>query len=225
MTTDRSTNVFFLINRDKSLSLSQNYARLGLTAKLNAPTGGVEKKPQNETGQPAARPDPLAIIPTSARQVAQKPQTAQVERDPETGKILRLIQAEEQAETSEEDSSAIATSIRKTRKPLEDPLTSSRKPFTKSQPTSATGIIPALEAEASHEASLIANRKRPRTQSEREQAWLARLIEHRGDDVRAMFRDRNLNPMQNTEADIKRRLTKFRKNVGTEDTGTVLGHG
>jgi nucleolar protein 16 len=47
-----------------------------------------------------------------------------------------------------------------------------------------------------------------RRQSEREVEWLRRLAERHGDDTGAMARDIKLNPMQQTAADIKRRLKK-----------------
>jgi nucleolar protein 16 len=62
--------------------------------------------------------------------------------------------------------------------------------------------------------SLIAQAKAPvekrvRHLSEREVEWLKRLVERHGDDYQAMFRDRALNPMQQTAADIRRRIEKM----------------
>lgn len=52
----------------------------------------------------------------------------------------------------------------------------------------------------------------PRHQSGREVEWLQRLVDRHGDDVAAMARDRRLNPMQQTAADIAKRIKKWRKN-------------
>lgn len=56
--------------------------------------------------------------------------------------------------------------------------------------------------------------KRPRHQSQAEVEWLERLARKHGDNVRAMVRDKKLNPMQQTEADIARRLKRWRANGG-----------
>ncbi|UKZ72880.1 hypothetical protein TrVFT333_000517 [Trichoderma virens FT-333] len=63
--------------------------------------------------------------------------------------------------------------------------------------------------------SLIEEAKNPappkvRYLSERETEWLERLVAKYGDDTRAMARDPKLNPMQQTAADIAKRLKKLR---------------
>lgn len=50
--------------------------------------------------------------------------------------------------------------------------------------------------------------KRVRHQSERELEWLQTLVGKYGEDVGAMARDAKLNPMQQTRADIGKRLRK-----------------
>ena len=52
--------------------------------------------------------------------------------------------------------------------------------------------------------------KRPRHVSEREREWLENLVGRHGEDYEAMARDRKLNPMQQTAADIARRIRKSR---------------
>lgn len=70
-------------------------------------------------------------------------------------------------------------------------------------------IVKALEAQVEAEAAELEKRK-PRTQSKREEEWIERLVEKYGDDTRAMVRDRRLNPMQQSEGDIKRRIRKWK---------------
>lgn len=53
--------------------------------------------------------------------------------------------------------------------------------------------------------------KKPRTASSREAEWLQLLVDRHGDDTAAMARDRKLNPMQQTAADIARRIRKWKK--------------
>ena len=63
------------------------------------------------------------------------------------------------------------------------------------------GIIPELEEQAKH-----SRPKRPRMQSQREREWIERLVERWGDDWGGMVRDRKLNPQQQSEGDLKRRV-------------------
>ena len=53
-------------------------------------------------------------------------------------------------------------------------------------------------------------RKAPRKQSEREGEWLERLVNKYGEDYGRMSRDLKLNPMQQTAADIKKRVKKWK---------------
>ena len=52
----------------------------------------------------------------------------------------------------------------------------------------------------------------PRKQSQREQEWVERLVEKHGENYGAMFRDAVLNPMQQSEGDIRRRVVLWRRN-------------
>lgn len=178
--------------RDQSLTLSQNYRRLGLTSKLNAATGGTEKQPTSSFDSPALKKDifsikskiPTTLIPTEAR----------IERDPKTGAILRVIHPEN----------------REIENPLNDPLNE----LSDDEPTAMaggsvqmqTGIVHELEAQASLEA-----KKKPRQQSKREEEWISNLVTTYGEDYRRMVRDRKLNPMQQSEGDLKRRIRKWKE--------------
>lgn len=52
--------------------------------------------------------------------------------------------------------------------------------------------------------------KKPRHQSGAEKEWLQDLVAKYGDDTAAMAKDRKLNPMQQTAADIARRIRKLK---------------
>lgn len=73
------------------------------------------------------------------------------------------------------------------------------------------GIAGQLEAEA---ARLGALAKRKRRQSKFEAEWVGRLVERWGDDVERMARDRKLNPWQQSEGDIRRRIRWWREGGG-----------
>lgn len=70
-------------------------------------------------------------------------------------------------------------------------------------------IVRQLEEQASR-----VPEKKERKQSEREREWIERLVGRYGEDYGKMFRDRKLNPMQQTEADIRRRVQKWRASGG-----------
>ena len=126
-----------------------------------------------------------------------------MERDPETGRILRIIEPDLGGENDN---------------PLNDPLNDimdheNGEPI--SQPEN--DVVAALEAQAVQEEALLA-KKRPRQQSQREEEWITKLVEKHGDNIKAMVRDRKLNPMQQTEGDIGRRLKKWKD--GNDDITT-----
>lgn len=181
--------------RDRSLTLSQNYKRLGLSSRLNAPTGGVEKKPRKGGGipEPNTHVDPLAIKSTPASK-SFKPAEAHVERDPMTGRILRVIGAGTETANPLNDS-------------LNDLESSSDTETATLRPS--RGVVADLEGQALTEEQQLARTKRPRQQSKREAEWIQRLVEVHGQDYAAMFRDRKLNSMQQSQGDIKRRVQKW----------------
>lgn len=53
-----------------------------------------------------------------------------------------------------------------------------------------------------------------RKQSDREKEWIERLVGKYGDDYWKMSRDSKLNPYQQTPADIKRRVGKWKSKGG-----------
>jgi nucleolar protein 16 len=191
------------MDRDSSKTLTQNYRRLGLTSRLNSVTGGTEGKiSKSHTSSK------LAI--TTAIPTVLAPKEARVERDPETGKITRVIHAD---------------AHKKSNNPLNDPLQaldsdneSEFGGFEDVEMEDESGDEVDAEAqrivhELEEQARMVPE-KRVRKQSVREREWIERLVGRYGEDVRAMARDRKLNPMQQTEADIARRVTKWREEGG-----------
>lgn len=174
-------------SRDQTLTLSQNYHRLGLTSKLNSCTGGAERlgsQVDEDAKSSAQFKDRLSVaskLPTSI-----SPSKAWIERDPLTGAILRVIHPRNTATN-----------------PLQDPLNDVLDPQEDGNNglvTRLVGIVPQLEEQASMEL-----KKRRRQQSKREEDWISCLIKAYGDDYSRMARDRKLNPYQQSLGDLRRR--------------------
>ncbi|KAF1983178.1 hypothetical protein K402DRAFT_383336 [Aulographum hederae CBS 113979] len=175
---------------DKKLTVSQNFRKLGLAQNLNNTAGGSEKFLDGTT----ASVDKLSTI---RRKLAttMEPAQAQIVRDPKTGAIIQIIEPEGNSN------------------PLNDPLNelsdSEMSEFDGfahiPEQTSQHPVISQLEEAARHGV------KQTRKQSEREQEWCQRLVEKHGDNYKAMFMDRKLNPMQQTIGDIRKRIDKWQK--------------
>ncbi|KAI9925526.1 hypothetical protein ASPWEDRAFT_41637 [Aspergillus wentii DTO 134E9] len=197
-------NAIIAENWDRKLTLTQNYRRLGLVHRLNAPTGGSEKRP-TKTGVEVQPKDSLHIrgSGTADAQEFALGET-KVERDPETGKIIRVVR--------DEDNIEVAGRTISRANPLNDPLNDLSDGESRAQPQKKnknSDVVQKLEIQASKEEKSV-SQKKPRHQSQRETEWITRLVERHGDNIGAMVRDRKLNPMQQSEGDIKRRLRKWR---------------
>ena len=201
----RRTNIRFYRNQDETLT--QNYRRLGLTSRLNTATGGVEKLRPGETSKTSTA-SRLAISNAFPKTFA--PLEATVERDPETGKILRVIHPKTKPN------------------PLNDPLNSDSED---GEEDSADGeVFKGFDSEKNkekrnqpqneiirqlEEQAASGKEKTERKQSEREREWIESLVGRHGENYSAMVRDKRLNPMQQTEADIRRRVVKWKVDRGS----------
>ncbi|KFY63175.1 hypothetical protein V496_04142 [Pseudogymnoascus sp. VKM F-4515 (FW-2607)] len=188
-------NAIIAANWDSKQTLTQNYTRLGLASRLNAATGGTEKKISA-----SSTAGTLAI--TSALPTTIAPQTARVERDA-AGKIVKVIH-----------------SHTKKANPLNDPLNDLESEDEDAmegfegfadEEEEGNDIVKQLEEQA-----LRVAEKKPRKQSVREQEWCQRLSEKWGEDYKSMVKDRRLNPMQQNEPDIRRRILKWRESKSSE---------
>lgn len=199
--------------RNQKETLSQNYARLGLTSRLNHATGGTEKKVRSlglNDGK-SSRADAAANSTADALNIVSKasqPQTVEieeieVERDPETGAILRVIGEQKEAN------------------PLNDPLNDVLHDDEEMEEWNGFAMVPTERSDNPvirqlEEAARNGARKAPRSQSQREAEWIERLVNKHGDDYGKMARDMKLNPMQQTAADIKKRVKKWNESKGKE---------
>lgn len=71
-----------------------------------------------------------------------------------------------------------------------------------------TKVVDLLEEEANRPTE-----KHKRHQSEREREWIEKLVAKHGDDTAAMARDPKLNPMQQTESNIRKKLAIYKENL------------
>ncbi|KAK8241631.1 nucleolar protein 16 [Phyllosticta capitalensis] len=203
------SNPIIAANWNQNETLTQNYRRLGLSTKLNRVTGGTERTAKTSTPGTA----PLAVNPKAATAAPQQTEEARIERDPETGEMRIVDDGSKKARAN----------------PLNDPLNDldsdeddewhgirdqHELPAKSKKGDGAAGnegssVIAQLEAVAAS-----GERKAPRKQSEREQEWVARLVAKYGNNYARMSRDMKLNPMQQSEGDIKKRVTRWKAAQG-----------
>ena len=205
-------NAVISANWDQNQTLAQNYKRLGLAAKLNKSTGGVERKvadverEKEEDGKVQA--DGLLINGGRGRGKKDKLDLGEekVERDPKTGRILRVV--------GQGDAGGRAN-------PLNDPLNEldseeeeegemfdqhghSRQGAEPAEPKTA------VVAELEHRASLPEKKYR-RKQSEGERVFIEALVSKYGEDFERMARDTEINYMQRSAGDLRKRVKKWKE--------------
>lgn len=190
---------------DQSLTLRQNYKNLGLSSRLNSSTGGIEKPYKNRTTSAANAEREGLGVARNKRGTQLQPAMVKVSRD-ERGAIIGIVR------------DAKKEAHKRRNNPLNDPLndlssdstdndeSGDEEIATQQSRTSKVGIISELEDSAKYE-----KRKGPRKQSQREREWIERLVGVHGEDYGAMVRDRRLNPMQQSEGDLRRRVAVWRK--------------
>lgn len=207
-------------NWDKTQTLAQNYKRLGLTVKLNKNTGGIEKKVSDvirdrEEDEDVYERDDLEITSSSLRKQKLEVSEAKIERDPKTGKILRVIEQKSARSNPlndplnelDSDSETEDNGVFSLQNQHGNTDVSSSKKAAKSAPTE---VIRQLEEEASRP---VVKYKRKQPDGERE--FVEALVRKYGDDYGKMARDIKINYMQRSEGDIKKRIKRWREAGGT----------
>jgi nucleolar protein 16 len=183
------------LGRNRKETMTQNYRRLGLVARLQGRTGGAETKIHEKL----KNTHPLELKKLEESVVTE----ARVERD-EDGNIIRVIREKlERANPlndplneldSDDEDAMVVDEMQNEWGGIDD------------GEDETTDVVRQLQAEAS-----VEYEKRPRGQSEQEVEWLKRLEKKHGDNISAMVRDRKLNPMQQTEGDIARRIKRWKR--------------
>ncbi|KAK3308716.1 ribosome biogenesis protein Nop16 [Chaetomium strumarium] len=185
---------------NKKETLSQNYSRFGLVAKLGKTTGGI--LPNNKSVISTTSRDPLAV--KSADQGLLQVREVKVERDA-SGRITRVLHDSNPLNDplneldSDSEQQQEAEKERQRQRNYEEWSGFEADKDSSERPE----VLRALEREASRPTE-----KHERHASDREIEWLRRLVDRHGDNTAAMARDVKLNPMQQTAGDIRRRLKK-----------------
>lgn len=174
---------------------------------MNAATGGIEKS-RSGVGKQSKRSTTSKLAIPKAFPTTIEPGEAIIERDPETGKIIRVVHSGSRADKN----------------PLNDPLNSDSDSDLGDDGEAAFEGFGDGELEEVKEGNEIVRKleelasrgaeKKPRAQSQREREWIEALVARWGDDYGKMAWDRRLNPMQQTEADIRTRVAKWRAGGG-----------
>nr|OQO32240.1 hypothetical protein B0A51_00488 [Rachicladosporium sp. CCFEE 5018] len=208
-------NPVMAANWDKSLTLSQNYKRLGLASKLNKHTGGIERKAEDveqlqegESLRTRKKDDGLSIS-SAKRPERFDVQEARIERDPVTGE-MRVVGGEVEGranplgdalndlDSDEEDEGASRVVWAR----LENQH-GNIEPGSYVRGEGETEVVRDLEMRAS-----MPTKKYVRKQPEGERLFIEALVRKHGNDVGRMARDIKVNYMQRSEGDLKKRIKK-----------------
>lgn len=207
-------NAVISANWDRNQTLAQNYKRLGLSAKLNKTTGGVERKVgdvEREKEQDGKAPaNGLMISGGNGRGKKEQLDLGEekVERDPVTGKILRVVSTGNTARPNPlNDRLNDLDSDYESNAEMFDQHGHGKQQDQPSQPK--TAVVAELEQRAS-----LPEKKYRRQQSEGERVFVEALVGKYGEDYERMARDTQINYMQRSAGDLKKRVKKWRESVG-----------
>lgn len=194
-------------NWDYSLTLAQNYKKLGLRATMGAPAGGqeadlskvVKKEPvvkrvlfdeedeeDEEDGSEEEEDRAEELNSDGEFDPSKIPEgEARIQRD-EEGNVIKVIYGKKKAFDAEKGIQEMKQEIEVNE--------------------NKTEVVKKLEAFASR--PLV---KKERGFSEREDQWLGRLYKKHGENYKNMFFDKKLNVYQQTEHQLRKKLETWKK--------------
>ncbi|ORY08996.1 nucleolar protein 16 [Clohesyomyces aquaticus] len=211
-------NPIIAANWNQKETLSQNYRRLGLTARLNHATGGTEKtiallglndaKSSRSDAASTSTAHALNIVSRAPEPASNEVEEVELELDPTTGELV--VKEDPNAE-------------KKKPNPLNDPLNEVLDNEGEAEEWNGFAMVPDNELGGENpvirqleEAARNGVHKQPRKQSKREEEWIERLVNKYGDDYARMVWDRKLNPYQQSEGDLRRRIKKWKSMTGRD---------
>ncbi|RLV90631.1 Nucleolar protein 16 [Spathaspora sp. JA1] len=178
------SNPIIAANWDKSLTLQQNYKRLGLRAKLGSMAGGAEQHVVSLTEIRAKRDKKNQEVGSDVDEDTEDPEKipvgqAKIIRDETTNEVIKVIYGKKKSGEEEDEE-----------KVKED-----------------SEVVKQLQEYGKMHSQI----KKTRHQSSREDEWLRTLYEKYGDDYEKMKWDKKLNIYQQTPGDLKRRINKWKR--------------
>lgn len=207
------SNPIIAENWDYNATLAQNYAKLGLSAKLQKPAGGQQinyDSKQQKVG--TVKANTIADLDSSSDEEEEETNSSDDEHsdvfiDPEeldeNGEYIPERILEGEARIVKDDSGNIIKVVYGTMKPFDiDMSIEQLKQKNSMQPK--TEVIKLLEEEANKPVI-----RKERHLSAREDEWIGKLVAKYGDNYKGMVRDKKLNIYQQTEATLRNKVLKW----------------
>ncbi|SSD59429.1 probable Nucleolar protein 16 [Saccharomycodes ludwigii] len=200
-------------NWDYSKTLTQNYKRLGLVSKLDKPAGGQEADLSK-----VIRKNAVVKAVTIADE-----DSSDEEEEEEEDESMNDIKDEELNSDGEFDENKIPEGEARIQRDKDGQVLKvfygKKKMFDIDQSVESlkatrgggesTEVVKQLEEYSNRPIA-----PKIRKQSSREEEWIERLFKKHGDNYKKMAFDTKLNVNQQTEADLKKRIMKWKKKQG-----------